>query len=75
MEVVLIGSFMTVELAVAVGMNGASKEEWMDYKNMFARSVRHLNFAMLQGHQGKVLQSQDIPICCFSKGSEQEPRP
>jgi len=34
-------------------MRNASMDEWQDYQNMFARSVRHLLFNLMNGYSGE----------------------
>ena len=53
LDIYLIPSFLGAEFSVAIGMMGATEDEWMDYYGMFARSVRHLNYQMLTGYRGK----------------------
>ncbi|KAI0210352.1 hypothetical protein LSAT2_004911 [Lamellibrachia satsuma] len=48
-RVLTIPSFLGTEFATAEGMRGATNDEWTDYKNMFSRSVRHVNFDLVQG--------------------------
>ena len=45
-EVTVIPEFVSpaLRLSVAVGMTGASDQEWMDYVQMYARSVRHIHY-------------------------------
>ena len=51
----IIPSFLNMRLVIAVGMVGATEEEWTDYQSMFARSVRHINYSMVQGYDGECL--------------------
>lgn len=51
-RVLTIPSFLGTEFATAEGMRGATNDEWTDYKNMFSRSVRHVNFDLVQGPPG-----------------------
>ena len=52
----IIPSFLNMRLVIAVGMVGATEEEWTDYQSMFARSVRHINYSMVQGYDGESLR-------------------
>ena len=47
-QVLTIPSCLGTEFAVAEGMRGATRDEWADYKNMFSRSVRHIDFHLVQ---------------------------
>ena len=51
----IIPSFLNMRMVIAVGMVGATEEEWTDYQSMFARSVRHINYSMVQGYDGECL--------------------
>ncbi len=46
-------SFLGMRFSVAVGMHGATDDEWFDYHKMFARSVRHIMFNLVKGYDGK----------------------
>ena len=48
-------SFLGMRFSVAVGMHGATEEEWTDYHKMFARSVRHIMFNLVKGYDGNYL--------------------
>ncbi len=45
-------SFLGMRFSVAVGMHGATDDEWFDYHKMFARSVRHIMFNLVKGYDG-----------------------
>ena len=53
-DVMCIPAFLGAEFACAVGMQAATEGEWADYTNMFKRSIRHLNFSLLQGFSGNI---------------------
>ena len=55
-----IPAFLGATFSVAEGMAGASDGEWKDYHEMFARSVRHLDFTLLNGHEGKILHVKPV---------------
>ena len=42
-----------MRVLIAVGMVGATEEEWTDYQRMFARSVRHINYPLVRGYDGE----------------------
>ena len=51
-EVTVLPQFVDVRLSVAVGMLGASEQEWSDYLSMFARAVRHVHFYQISRCSG-----------------------
>ncbi len=42
-----------MRFVVAVGMHGATPDEWNDYRRMFQRSVRHINYGLVAGYDGQ----------------------
>ncbi|KAI0210351.1 hypothetical protein LSAT2_004910 [Lamellibrachia satsuma] len=48
-QVLTIPSFIGTEFTVAQGIRDVTPDEWTDYCNMFSRSVRHVNFYLVQG--------------------------
>ena len=56
-EIAHLPSFMTAQFVVADDMRGASTGEWRDYQGMFSRSVRHLNFSLMNGYPGRTRES------------------
>ena len=53
-DIAVIPSFLGLRFEVAIGMHGATEEEWEDYHSMFSRSVRHLVIKIMEmkGFQG-----------------------
>ena len=51
-EMLIIPDDLSARLAVAEGLEGASDEEWQDYRGMFARAARSVNPSQFNDYQG-----------------------
>ena len=61
-EVTVLPQFVDVRLSIAVGMLGASEQEWCDYLSMFARAVRHVHFYQISRCSGPAVTHSVVVI-------------